>query len=57
MLIKYQRRMTHENWLTVQISSNSHPNIMEATLDSLQRAFPRYQLRAISDDGRVLAIR
>jgi hypothetical protein len=57
MIIKYQKRLNHENWMTVQTSYNNNPNVIEAMLDSLQRSYQNHQLRAITADGKILSIR
>ena len=56
-MVKYQKRKSNENWMTVQQSSNHSPNIISSTLDSLEQAYRDCQIRAIDDKNNLLELR
>lgn len=56
-MVKYQKRKSKENWMTVETSTNHAPNIVSNTMDRLERSFKNCQLRAIDDRNQLLETR
>lgn len=56
-MIKYQKRKQNEPWITVQTSTNTHPNMISYTLDTLENMYKNCQLRAVDSFNRILESR
>lgn len=56
-MIKYQVRKEHENWMTVESSSNNSPNLISITLDKIERSYPNRQVRAINENNQIVDMR
>jgi hypothetical protein len=56
-MIKYQKRKSKENWMTVETSNNDSPNMVSNVLDRLERTYPGCSCRAVNDKNQLLEMR